>query len=356
MPVLWIPRLTVLADFRVEEETTAQAIEAVRTKWERIKNSNVVSVHFAFSSHNWNDSSLIIVSDYHPASTTLLDKHLNTSIRGSSRIPYAQVPENLLWSYMVQIANALKAIHGAGLVARLIEASKILVTDEKRIRFNGSAIADILDPKHEPIANLQRLDLESLGRLIFSIGTATSHQRNQKHDLVFTRSYSQRLRDAVDWLVHSALPENNHTIDHFVERIASDAIDAFDASLRLDDQLQFELNKELENGRLVRLLFKLNCINERPEYATDPQWAAQGLRAPIGLFRDFVFHQVDAQGRPVIDMGHMLSCLNKLDVGLEEKITLTTRNDQTVLVVTYREMKAAVESAWGDLTRGRSTA
>ena len=47
----------------------------------------------------------------------------------------------------------------------------------------------------------------------------------------------------------------------------------------------------------------------------------------------------------------MLACLNKLDVGVEEKIALVARGETNVLVVSYRELKGAVESAWTDLMR-----
>lgn len=42
------------------------------------------------------------------------------------------MPEQVLWSYIVQIASALKVIHSAGLAARVIEPSKILVTSKMR--------------------------------------------------------------------------------------------------------------------------------------------------------------------------------------------------------------------------------
>ena len=96
---------------------------------------------------------------------------------------------------------------------------------------------------------------------------------------------------------------------------------------------------------------KLNCLNERPEYEHDRSWQAQGTRTVIPLFRDYLFHQVDAHGNPVIDMGHILACLNKLDVGVEEKVTLTTRDEQSAILVSYKELKQAVESAWADLMR-----
>ena len=69
---------------------------------------------------------------------------------------------------------------------------------------------------------------------------------------------------------------------------------------------------ELENGRLVRLLCKFGFINERPEFARDARWSETGDRYIIKLFRDYVFHQVDEHGRPVVNLSHVLTCLNKV--------------------------------------------
>lgn len=44
----------------------------------------------------------------------------------------------------------------------------------------------------------------------------------------------------------------------------------------------------------------------------DPSWSETGDRYIIKLFRDYVFHQVDENGTPVIDMVHVLTCLNKV--------------------------------------------
>lgn len=112
------------------------------------------------------------------------------------------------------------------------------------------------------------------------------------------------------------------------------------------DRLEGELMSELENARLVRLLTKFNFINERPEFARDARWSETGDRYIIKLFRDHVFHQVDRQGKPVIDLTHVLSCLNKLDAGTEERILLVSRDEQSVLVVSYKDVKACVEAAF----------
>jgi PAB-dependent poly(A)-specific ribonuclease subunit 3 len=44
----------------------------------------------------------------------------------------------------------------------------------------------------------------------------------------------------------------------------------------------------------------------------DPTWAETGDRYLLKLFRDYVFHQVSETGQPVIDMAHVISCLNKV--------------------------------------------
>lgn len=46
-------------------------------------------------------------------------------------------------------------------------------------------------------------------------------------------------------------------------------------------------------------------------------------------------------------------CLNKLDAGVDERILLTSRDEQTTFVVTYKELKKQVTAAFTDL--GKST-
>lgn len=44
----------------------------------------------------------------------------------------------------------------------------------------------------------------------------------------------------------------------------------------------------------------------------DPRWSETGDRYIIKLFRDYVFHQVDESGSPVVNLSHVLTCLNKV--------------------------------------------
>lgn len=77
---------------------------------------------------------IIFVYDYHPLSKTLAETHFGPSPRYTTPRHSVGpiVPEPVLWSYIVQIASALKVIHSAGLAARVIEGSKILVTSKMR--------------------------------------------------------------------------------------------------------------------------------------------------------------------------------------------------------------------------------
>ncbi|CAD6911042.1 unnamed protein product [Tilletia controversa] len=98
----------------------------------------------------------------------------------------------------------------------------------------------------------------------------------------------------------------------------------------------------------------LGLINERPEFDHDPRWSETGDRYIIKLFRDFVFHAVDPEtGAPVVDLSYILTNLNKLDAGSEEKIVLTSRDEQSCLVVSYRDIKNCIENAFQDLARPR---
>ncbi|KAG2086685.1 hypothetical protein BD769DRAFT_1532017, partial [Suillus cothurnatus] len=66
------------------------------------------------------------------------------------------------------------------------------------------------------------------------------------------------------------------------------------------NRLEAELMSELKNVRLVRLLHKFSFINKQPV----PRWSETGDRYVIKLFRDYVFHQVDGNGNPVINLSY----------------------------------------------------
>jgi PAB-dependent poly(A)-specific ribonuclease subunit 3 len=75
------------------------------------------------------------VYDFHPDSTTVYYEHLNPDAPPLSmgrRRQGMPIPERVLWSYVTQIANALKAVHSLNLAARNLDPSKVLITGKNR--------------------------------------------------------------------------------------------------------------------------------------------------------------------------------------------------------------------------------
>lgn len=330
-----------------------KALENVE-RWRRLRCPGVVNVREAFTTWRWNsEPSIIFVYDYHPLSSTLFAEHLLPKPprvdprTGRMERVDDRVPERVLWSYVVQLASALRAIHKQGLAARCIDASKILKTGKNRVRINCCSVLDVLayDPAQATdVASLQRQDLYQLGVLILTLGCLNAHAgRDTSASLQqLSRNYSHELLDVTQWLLYkddgSDDDDDKHNSDALFVMLAPRLADELSSSQSYGDLMEDALSKELENGRLVRLLCKLGFINERPEFDRDPSWSSTGERYAVSLFRDFVFHSIDETGKPVLDLSHVLSHLNRLDAGSRERIALTSRDEQSCLVVSYREV------------------
>ncbi|KAK4052283.1 PAB-dependent poly(A)-specific ribonuclease subunit 3 [Microbotryomycetes sp. JL221] len=392
--------------FRLQHEAAIASVE----KWARIRHPGIVSVREAFTTRAFGDQSIIFVYDYHPLSSTLYESHLSPmaamppnpwanpahlshhrhpphfQAHSHSQTPLASplrprlptgapsggphstastatasttsastslgVPERILWSYIVQLASALKAVHNSGLAVRNFDPNRIIVTGKNRVRIAGCAVMDVLGwdggMQH---AGYQHDDLLAFGKLVVALacGSNTAIHNLPKSIDHIARTCSPDLKNFVLYLLSKPGPRK--TIDEALSLMGSRVVEELNASLVAEDSLESELMRELENGRLVRLLAKFGFINERPEFDHDPRWAETGDRYLIKLFRDFVFHQVDENGRPVTDLSHVITCLNKLDAGIDEKIMLVSRDEQSCLIVSYREIKNCIEGAFLDLSR-----
>ncbi|TNY17300.1 hypothetical protein DMC30DRAFT_406244 [Rhodotorula diobovata] len=380
--------------FRLQHEAAIAAVE----KWTRVRHPGLVGVREAFTTRAFGDQSVIFVYDFHPCSQTLYEAHLSplatlppnpwstplthhahhagapahtAPYRSAARptVPSAVggggggaagagaggaplLPERVLWSYVVQVASALKCVHNSGLAMRTIDVNRVLVTGKNRVRLGGAGVLDCLTwDGGQSIPAHQQDDLLSFGKLIIALAcgsTSAVHNLPKSVDHI-SRMYSPDLKNVVLYLLSKPGPRK--TIEEVLVLMGPRVVDELNSSLVAEDTIEHELMRELENGRLVRLLTKFGFINERPEFDHDPRWAETGDRYLIKLFRDYVFHQVDETGRPVTDLSHVLTALNKLDAGIDEKLMLVSRDEQSCLIVSYREIKNCVENAFADLSR-----
>ncbi len=90
-------------------------------------------------------------------------------------------------------------------------------------------------------------------------------------------------------------------------------------------------------------------VNERPELNMDSSWSETGDRYVIKLFRDYLFHQVGEEGEPVLDVGHMVETLNKLDVADAEQILLMSRDNRSMLVVSFADIQRCLQTSFEEL-------
>lgn len=334
--------------------------------WKKIQHANIVMLREVFTSKAFGEHSLIFSHDYHAGAETLMSRHFqNPNNNYASKTKWNNnggkpglLPESLIWTYVVQLTSALRCIHSAGLACRVMDPTKIIITEKSRLRINGVGIFDVLgyDSSHSnPRAHMptyQQDDLVALGKVVLALAcnSVAAIQRDnfpQSLELV-VMNYSTDLKNFILYLLTPQ--QRPRSVNDIMPMIGARFYTQLDASIMRSDVIENELAKEVENGRLFRLISKLCIINERPGLGMERDWSETGDRYLLKLFRDHVFHQVTETGAPWIDMAHIVQCLNKLDAGVPEKICLMSRDEQNVLVVSYADLKKALNKCLEELT------
>jgi PAB-dependent poly(A)-specific ribonuclease subunit 3 len=357
-----------IAGFRLTNENAVRALQP----WKKINSGGMVMIHDVFTTRAFGDSSLLFVTDYHPCSETLNDHYLHRGYRNGHHHTKGQhanqhVPEPVLWAYIVQLASALKPIHAAGLAARIINPSKILVTSKNRIRLNACGMLDVIkfDTSQTGMSKQylieQQDDLVQLGRTIVSLAVgnpgivSNAFQVQQALDSQVSSAYSDRLRECLVWLI--SIPQADSPakdIDTLLAEISTHTVNVLDSILHQTDTMDDLLAGSIEDGRLFRLITKINMVLERPEHDQagpgHANWSSEtGERYYLKLFRDYIFHAVDSNGRPNVDLSHVLNCLNRLDAGTSDQIQLMSKDGETVFHVSFHQMKRVLESEFNAL-------
>ncbi|XP_040439338.1 PAN2-PAN3 deadenylation complex subunit PAN3 isoform X2 [Falco naumanni] len=342
--------------------------------WKKIQHSNIVTLREVFTTKAFGEHSLVFAYDFHAGGETMMSRHFNDPSadayftkrkwgkEGQHDGPLPRqhaglLPESLIWAYIVQLSSALRTIHTAGLACRVMDPTKILVTGKTRLRVNCVGIFDVLtfdNSQNNPLAlmaQFQQADLISLGKVVLALAcnslSGIQRENLQKAMELVTINYSSDLKNLILYL----LTDQNRlrSVNDIMPMIGARFYTQLDAAQMRNDVIEEDLAKEVQNGRLFRLLAKLGTINERPEFQKDPTWSETGDRYLLKLFRDHLFHQVTEAGTPWIDLSHIISCLNKLDAGVPEKISLISRDEKSVLVVTYSDLKRCFENTFQEL-------
>lgn len=312
----------------------AASIKSSLAKWFEIRHPGIVSLY----SINQERGALYFTHAYHPAAVTLKQRFID------QRGPLLGEP--LIWRLFTQLLSALRVVHSKGMALRSITPQHVLLTSGAVARYNNAGIADLVDTDVCTLNALHTLDLVMLGYLILSLASrATVDKRNSDQAaLILQEHYSSELHLAVLNLLSGKV-----TAVQVCHLISDKMHDEFDMAMAASDSLHAHLRNEFENGRMLRLLMKMGFINERPEYMRAPQWSETGDRYVLKLFRDFVFHQALSDGAAVVDAGHVVTSLNKLDCSDSEQMLLSSRDNKDLLVVSFADVRRCLESSYLDL-------
>uniref|UniRef100_A0A8C9T2Y5 Poly(A) specific ribonuclease subunit PAN3 n=1 Tax=Scleropages formosus TaxID=113540 RepID=A0A8C9T2Y5_SCLFO len=320
---------------------------------------------------------LVFSYDFHAGAETMFSRHFSDATADSyftkrkwagqhepppPRQHAGLLPESLIWAYIVQLSSALRTIHTAGLACRVMDPTKILITGKTRLRVNCVGIFDVLtfdSNQANPLALMpqyQQADLILLGKVVLALAcnslAGIQRENLQKAMELVSINYSSDLKNLILYLLTEQT--RLRSVNDIMPMIGARFYTQLDASQMRNDVIEEDLAKEVQNGRLFRLLAKLGTITERPEFQKDPTWSETGDRYLLKLFRDYLFHQVTEAGTPWIDLSHIVSCLNKLDAGVPEKISLVSRDEKSVLVVTYSDLKRCFDSTFQELLAAAS--
>uniref|UniRef100_A0A3P8YEC1 PAN2-PAN3 deadenylation complex subunit PAN3 n=1 Tax=Esox lucius TaxID=8010 RepID=A0A3P8YEC1_ESOLU len=316
--------------------------------WKKIQHSNSVSLREVFTTKAFGDHFSLVGNHF-----GIQTDHEPPPPRQHAGL----LPESLIWAYIVQLSSALRTIHTAGLACRVMDPSKILITGKTRLRVNCVGVFDVLTFDSSQTNHLalmpqyQQADLISLGKVVLALAcnslAGIQRENLQKAMELVSINYSSDLKNLILYLLTEQ--SRLRSVNDIMPMIGARFYTQLDASQMRNDVIEEDLAKEVQNGRLFRLLAKLGTINERPEFQKDHTWSETGDRYLLKLFRDHLFHQVTEAGTPWIDLSHIVSCLNKLDAGVPEKISLVSRDEKSVLVVTYSDLKRCFESTFQEL-------
>lgn len=340
--------------------------------WKSIQHPGVVGLKEVFTSSAFNNiNSLFFVYEYFPGAETL---ELKFPVGDKSR-PGAFISEESLWSFLIQLVAAIKAIHDAGLAARTVLASKVLLTGKNRIRLNCVGIDDFFnyDMRRNVVQAKQLEDVVSLGKLMVRLACPSLEAINNPNQLPralesIAASYSAEFHQLLLRMLGLSGPASGGghrrqnqsasfpSLDEVQSHLTARAFGQVDKLYSYNDSLETEVSKEIENGRLLRLLIKLGFVNERPEYDMSAGWSETGDRYLLKLFRDYVFHQVDEDGAPVLDFSHVIESMNKLDMGVDEKILLTSRDEKSMLVLSFKDLRRCLAEAFTELVQRQQAA
>ncbi|EEB06852.1 poly(A)-specific ribonuclease complex subunit Pan3 [Schizosaccharomyces japonicus yFS275] len=345
-----------LQNFRLAQERSISNV----TAWMKVDSPAVLRMKEAFTTRAFSDQSIVFVYDFFPACPTLHDLFFSSPVfrKKSSQLMHPtafQATNEVLWCFASQLVSALYSIHSVGVAARLLTPKNVLMTGKMRLSIFGMGVLDVICDDGTPVHVRQREDFHSLGLLLLSLACGVDGVNDENKEEYLKQYTSLSTSDAsFVQLLQVLMNDPKVTARKLVPIIFPHSLENYERSLLLEDYYESLMARYLEDDRLLRLLCKLEFLDDRPEHADDTAWGMSGMYYPIILFRKYLARlRVDSDGTKSMDYAHMLACLNKLDVGTEENVFL--EDEFSRILVSYKELKNLIRMAFLDLEKRASS-
>ncbi|EUB59273.1 PAB-dependent poly(A)-specific ribonuclease subunit [Echinococcus granulosus] len=319
------------------------------------KDSSVLRLLDVVPVQDFRDNSVLFTYEFLPCARTLGAIFMMEQTKSSERVIYTDMlQERTAWLLLVQLTQSIRFAHKTlHRSVDVLDPSKILIQDGTRLFVNCFGLKDVVN---HPSLNSQTTeskvkDFIALGKLMLGaiVGTGLAFEKPTEYLPLLDRAVSQELRN----LIRDLLSGSVNTVDALVLATADHVYDNLDAADTLARRLELHALNEVSNGRLFRLVCKLNSVIERQDTRAskhhEPEWSETDDRYMLKLFRDYVFHQVDHNGAPYLDLAHIVSALNKVEAGSGENVCLVSRKGEKAIIVTYAEIRDWLDKSFSHL-------
>lgn len=339
-----------------------------------------------------------------PPAAFLLPIAAAPAAAGCDSAPELDVPETLVWSAACQLLSALAAMHAAGLYARSsLSPTRVLVHPATGRFYIGSCGVEDITTADAPrtaataaAAGSPGSDLVHLGMLLLCLAlhdarcyTDTAPAAAEHLTALAQRGYSRDLCAFVRYLLLGSTAEDTGAAPELPQALALLAphmLEVVGAQNQWCDTLEGQLQLEMHNGRLFRVLAKLLFVvqqqqavhhlqQQQQQRLREQQQQQQEQRlsqqqqqqqqeqqqqhvahsrgdvkmnedSVLWYFFAYLFHNDGACS----DLANVVDCLNKLDAGSGEEIALLSDDQQQVYIVQYSDLKRILASRYAVLT------
>ncbi|PAV62108.1 hypothetical protein WR25_07507 [Diploscapter pachys] len=243
-----------LHGFRTQNTKQMQPLE----NWKKLVHVNVAQLReYVTNCRAFGDYSLLLVYDYYPLAETLKVRHFGkgsgfidalSGAKISQHNPNSMgvgVQEVIIWSYIVQLASAIRCIHASGLAIKGLQASKVLVYGKNKVLISCGGLMDITTSEAMPIQQQQAEDLNAFGRILLAL--ATGNPVAARRDLLqqsmhyMSTHYTQDFQKIVTFLLSPS--SSRRTIHEIMPLIGAKFYAQLEAAQIKNDSLEAELSK-----------------------------------------------------------------------------------------------------------------